>query len=453
METLFVGNLSYFCTESVLRNTFQPFGTVNSAIIRKTKANQTLFYGFVQMASAQEALAAVANLDGKMIQGRRMKVSISKSTQEKDTCSDHFIQTRVSFLTHHTRQQVNEALLHRIFSRFGEVADCVVKQYEITQHPRAKQCGYAYLYFFDIASAKRAISSLSGERKEEIESIRMDCKLSLESAQKLQDILSLDEHTSAAASRSASPVTSAATSLSTSSHMPIAKTLSPIITTSASFEDTRMSESDLSTLSSPTSMQTTEMHVNSSSSYSMAPQQPHHQLQQQAPYYHPVAPVPPPMLMQQMMMPNVHAPPSAVYHNQMQQPIMMPPPAAHMMHMHNQQQSHKSTSPVMLPAPQQHMMHMLPVNMNTMHMVPPPNMHVLPPMHLPQPQPQQMQHQQFMLPPPVMNALPRMNHPNDNINVTHQMMRQPQHQPQHQQQYFAAFPHNHNMMTVPPMRQ
>ncbi len=73
METLFVGNLSYFCTESVLRNTFQPFGTVNSAIIRKTKANQTLFYGFVQMASAQEALAAVANLDGKMIQGRRMK--------------------------------------------------------------------------------------------------------------------------------------------------------------------------------------------------------------------------------------------------------------------------------------------------------------------------------------------------------------------------------------------
>eukprot|EP01033_Poteriospumella_lacustris_P017637 gene17637-12627_t len=193
METVFVGNLSYFCTETVLRNVFQPYGTVQSAIIRKTKANQTLFYGFVQMKTSQEAANAVANLDGCFVQGRHMKVSISKSAQVKAADNDHFIQTRVSFITHNTRQQVNETLLHRIFSRFGEVADCVVKQYEITHQPRARQCGYAYVYFLDVAAAKRAISSLCGDRREEIESIRMDCKLSLESAQKLQDILSLDD--------------------------------------------------------------------------------------------------------------------------------------------------------------------------------------------------------------------------------------------------------------------
>jgi hypothetical protein len=152
------------------------------------------------MNSSQEALLAVSNLDGCMIQGRRMKVSISKSTQEKSTSRDDFIQTRASFLTHHTRQQVNEATLHRIFSRFGEVADCVVKQYEIFHYPRAKQCGYAYIYFHDLAAAKRAISSLSGDRREEIESIRMDCKLSLDSAQKLQEILSLDGKSAVAAS-------------------------------------------------------------------------------------------------------------------------------------------------------------------------------------------------------------------------------------------------------------
>lgn len=73
METVFVGNLSYFCTETVLRNVFQPYGTVQSAIIRKTKANQTLFYGFVQMKTSQEAANAVANLDGCFVQGRHMK--------------------------------------------------------------------------------------------------------------------------------------------------------------------------------------------------------------------------------------------------------------------------------------------------------------------------------------------------------------------------------------------
>jgi RNA recognition motif-containing protein len=73
METIFVGNLSYFCSEGVLRNIFKPYGTVNSTIIRKTKANQTLYYGFVQMKSSQEASLAVSNLDGCMVQGRRMK--------------------------------------------------------------------------------------------------------------------------------------------------------------------------------------------------------------------------------------------------------------------------------------------------------------------------------------------------------------------------------------------
>lgn len=176
------------------------------------------------------------------------RVSISKSTQEKSTDNDHFIQTRVSFITHNTRQQVNETLLHRIFSRFGEVADCVVKQYEIAHQPRAKQCGYAYVYFFDITAAKRAISSLSGDRREEIESIRMDCKLSLESAQKLQDILSLDDRSTG--SQSTQPL-----------HGGAPKSVSPVLLTKSGDDDRCLSVSnapcrlsDVSSISSPVSM-------------------------------------------------------------------------------------------------------------------------------------------------------------------------------------------------------
>lgn len=155
-------------------------------------------------------------------------MSISKSTQEKTADNDHFIQTRVSFITHNTRQQVNETLLHRIFSRFGEVADCVVKQYEIAHQPRAKQCGYAYVYFLDVAAAKRAISSLCGDRREEIESIRMDCKLSLESAQKLQDILSLDDRSTG--SQSTQPL-----------HGRQAKSVSPALRTESGDDDRGLS--------------------------------------------------------------------------------------------------------------------------------------------------------------------------------------------------------------------
>lgn len=175
-------------------------------------------------------------------------MSISKSTQEKSTDGDQFIQTRVSFITHNTRQQVNETLLHRIFSRFGEVADCVVKQYEIAHQPRAKQCGYAYVYFLDVTAAKRAISSLCGDRREEIESIRMDCKLSLESAQKLQDILSLDDRSTG--SQSTQPL-----------HGGQSKSASPALLTKSVDDDRCLSTnfaplrlSDVSPMSSPVDM-------------------------------------------------------------------------------------------------------------------------------------------------------------------------------------------------------
>jgi len=73
---IYVGNLSYTVTEDGLRKDFEAFGQVTSVSIIKDKfSGQSKGFGFVEMASADEAKAAIAALNGKDMNGRNLNVS------------------------------------------------------------------------------------------------------------------------------------------------------------------------------------------------------------------------------------------------------------------------------------------------------------------------------------------------------------------------------------------
>jgi len=70
---IYVGNLSYELTEDQLRAEFAVFGTVNSVrVITNRYNNKSKGFGFVHMPVRAEADAAIAALNGKEIQGRRI---------------------------------------------------------------------------------------------------------------------------------------------------------------------------------------------------------------------------------------------------------------------------------------------------------------------------------------------------------------------------------------------
>ena len=72
---IYVGNLSLTVTEDVLKGLFQPFGEVQSVSIMNDKyigSGQTRGYGFVEMSSKLACEAAVAGLQGTMINNRRI---------------------------------------------------------------------------------------------------------------------------------------------------------------------------------------------------------------------------------------------------------------------------------------------------------------------------------------------------------------------------------------------
>src|ERR1700741_3204048 len=74
---LYVGNMSYSTTEASLRAAFEGGGrTVKEvAIITDRATGRPKGFAFVQMGTDAEAQAAIAELDGKQVDGRAIRVN------------------------------------------------------------------------------------------------------------------------------------------------------------------------------------------------------------------------------------------------------------------------------------------------------------------------------------------------------------------------------------------
>ncbi len=78
-KKLYVGNLAYSVTDEDLRNLFSQSGTVETvAVISDRFSGQSKGFGFVEMADASGADAAIKTLDGTELKGRNIKVNEAK---------------------------------------------------------------------------------------------------------------------------------------------------------------------------------------------------------------------------------------------------------------------------------------------------------------------------------------------------------------------------------------
>ncbi len=76
---LYVGNLSYHTTESELKDLFATYGEVESArIITDRDTGRSKGFGFVELSNRSEGEQAIAELNGKEIDSRQVKVNEAK---------------------------------------------------------------------------------------------------------------------------------------------------------------------------------------------------------------------------------------------------------------------------------------------------------------------------------------------------------------------------------------
>jgi len=74
---LYVGNLSYGTTPERLRQLFEEGGrhVTDVSIVTDRSTGQSRGFGFVEMASPEEAQSAISALDGQDLDGRTLRVS------------------------------------------------------------------------------------------------------------------------------------------------------------------------------------------------------------------------------------------------------------------------------------------------------------------------------------------------------------------------------------------
>ncbi len=81
---LYVGSLPYSTTEQELSQLFSPHGTVQSAkVVTDRYTGQSRGFGFVEMATGEEAQKAIAALNGTELGGRTLVVNEAKPQEKR----------------------------------------------------------------------------------------------------------------------------------------------------------------------------------------------------------------------------------------------------------------------------------------------------------------------------------------------------------------------------------
>lgn len=88
---IYVSNLGYSFQDEDLSKLFGEYGSVSSArVITDKYTSRSKGFGFVEMPDKQAAETAIRELGGKMIDGRPVKVSEAKASEENQRRSNSY---------------------------------------------------------------------------------------------------------------------------------------------------------------------------------------------------------------------------------------------------------------------------------------------------------------------------------------------------------------------------
>ncbi|MBI4463465.1 MAG: RNA-binding protein [Acidobacteria bacterium] len=84
MKNLFVGNLSFQTTESDLTSLFEPFGEIaRLQLMTDRDTGRSRGFAFVEMVQDEDATKAIAELNGKEVDGRALNVNEARPKPER----------------------------------------------------------------------------------------------------------------------------------------------------------------------------------------------------------------------------------------------------------------------------------------------------------------------------------------------------------------------------------
>jgi len=156
---IFVNHLEKSIDTKQLHDTFSMFGDILSCKIATNSKRESLGYGFVHFYSEKSAQDAISRVDGKVISGHKVSVSLFKSKKERGG-NNQFKYTNV-FVKNLPVDTTKEAL-DKMFSEFGTVTSSMVtadKDTVVAGGARA----FGFVNFAAPEEATAAVEALNGK--------------------------------------------------------------------------------------------------------------------------------------------------------------------------------------------------------------------------------------------------------------------------------------------------
>jgi len=86
MKNIFVGNLSFGATEDTVRAMFEAYGKVERvSIVTDRETGRARGFGFVEMSANAEADRAIAELNGRELDGRALNINEARPKAERSS--------------------------------------------------------------------------------------------------------------------------------------------------------------------------------------------------------------------------------------------------------------------------------------------------------------------------------------------------------------------------------
>ena len=84
MKNIFVGNLSFGATEASVRSLFEAYGAIDRvSIVTDRDTGQARGFGFVEMSNNSEGDRAIAELNGRDLDGRALNVNEARPKEDR----------------------------------------------------------------------------------------------------------------------------------------------------------------------------------------------------------------------------------------------------------------------------------------------------------------------------------------------------------------------------------
>ncbi len=152
---LYVGNLGWETTSEDLQDAFRGFGNFEECFVVTDRATgESRGFGFVTFLNADEANAAIESKNGAMLDGRTLKVSVSRPKGSFPPAVDDGCKVYIGNL----ELQTTEETLRSEFSKYGQLVDITVVNDRATGASR----GFAFATYSQPSDASNAIEALNG---------------------------------------------------------------------------------------------------------------------------------------------------------------------------------------------------------------------------------------------------------------------------------------------------